>query len=136
MCAVLRYTAEHGCTAKIGEPWLAGLTVGNSQPCEFIGGNSPNCFAYLSKSFFSPFRAKIYDAERCQATARSRRGKLFRSLAGMKAWPAPNGTFGSFVRTKMRKRVRSDLVKPMYRVVSHFWCETDKFRFKERKSIS
>ena len=22
MCAVLRYTAEHGCMAKIGEPWL------------------------------------------------------------------------------------------------------------------
>ena len=22
MCAVLRYTAEHGCVAKIGEPWL------------------------------------------------------------------------------------------------------------------
>ena len=22
MCAVLRYTAEHGCMAKVGEPWL------------------------------------------------------------------------------------------------------------------
>jgi hypothetical protein len=22
MCAVLQYTAEHGCMAKIGEPWL------------------------------------------------------------------------------------------------------------------
>ena len=22
MCAVLRYTGEHGCMAKIGEPWL------------------------------------------------------------------------------------------------------------------
>ena len=22
MCAVLRYTAEHGCMARIGEPWL------------------------------------------------------------------------------------------------------------------
>ena len=22
MCAILRYTAEHGCMAKIGEPWL------------------------------------------------------------------------------------------------------------------
>ncbi len=22
MCTVLRYTAEHGCMAKIGEPWL------------------------------------------------------------------------------------------------------------------
>jgi hypothetical protein len=22
MCVVLRYTAEHGCMAKIGEPWL------------------------------------------------------------------------------------------------------------------
>jgi hypothetical protein len=30
MCAVLRYTAEHGCMAKIGEPWplrsLCGAT--------------------------------------------------------------------------------------------------------------
>ena len=29
MCAVLRYAAEHGCMAKIGEPWLGPARFSN-----------------------------------------------------------------------------------------------------------
>jgi hypothetical protein len=78
MCAVLRYTAEHGCMAKIGEPWLNPARLLKRQGLIVLW----RCLAGHYAARLTPTGAELLSALRSCAEGGARE----RRIEGVRIW--------------------------------------------------
>jgi hypothetical protein len=72
MCAVLQYTAEHGCMAKIGEPWLGPARLLERQGLIVLW----RCLAGHYAARLTPAGAELLSAWRSCAESAARGGHI------------------------------------------------------------